>query len=599
MDNFAALLTLADDVIALDFEYRSTNMQPPEVRCLCALSLKTGKRWEIWFEGGEENYPFDETRDIIFLAHFGEAELACFLALGWPMPPYLLDSCVMVKQLRSMPVKKKRGIKKMPPPFNKGTSLLATAQSLGIVYGYEDTKGEMRDLALLDKRNTDYTEEERRALIEYCWADVDIYIEMTPKLCAEFDRRRYNILTFLNYTDTLIAFAEMTRRGIPLNPEQWERFVERWPEIKDDFIRDNDELGLLLPSGEISRAALTDFLIEHDYEWPARPTSDGSLDVSDKTLERASELIPELESVRQVKKLVKALQSAAENPDKGLQVGADFRTRNFFAPFSTITSRNAPSAFIFSASKALRHLIQPRPGYALASLDWKSQEFIIAGALSGDKAMIKDYYSGDVYVAFAIRVGMVPEGGNAETHPIERQIAKGLVLGLGYGMSEIGLAARLKIASFDALEYVKRYWSAYPVYRDWIDKLPNVMIANGYLQTPDHWRLFPVLDNNIRTVKNFVMQGTGACILREAVQSCRAHGIELLATNHDSLVIQAPANRINDDVELTTELMIKASQKYLDGHKCLVDLEQKISYPDRYNPQAGRDLFLQLKDLCK
>lgn len=599
MNNLATLIESADDVIAIDFEYRSQNMQPPEVRCLCALSLKTGQRWEIWFDQSGEAYPFDENADIVFVCHFAEAELGCFLALGWPMPKYVLDSCVMVKQLRALPVKKVRGIKKMPPPFNKGTSLLATLEACGISHGYEDTKGEMRDLALLDKRNHEYSPEERQALLAYCWADVVVYEKLLPALCAHFDDRKHNILNQLPYTGTLIAFAEMTQRGVPLDEEQWRRFCERWPQVKDQFIYENDTLGLLSPSGEISREALTNFLIEHDYTWPARPTSDGGLDISDKTLERASELIPELDPIRQVKKLVKALQSATTNPDKGLQVGDDFRTRNFFAPFSTITSRNAPSSFILSASKALRHLITPREGYALASLDWKSQEFIIAGALSGDEGMIHDYYSGDVYISFAKRVSMVPENANADSHPNERQTAKALVLGIGYGMSEVGLGSRLKIATFDAAEYIAKYWGAYSTYKEWSDQLPDVMIARGYLETQDNWRLFPVLDNNIRTVRNFIMQGTGACILREAIRLCRAHKIEMLATNHDSIMIQAPADQIEEAVELTTRLMIEASQKYLNGHKCLVDLEQMIVHPENYNPKAGRDLFQQLKELCK
>ena len=80
------MLSVAQDVIALDFEFRMFQMGHPEIRCLSALSLKTGQRWEYWADQLPDSPPFSFGSDTVFLMHFGEAELACFLELGWGLP---------------------------------------------------------------------------------------------------------------------------------------------------------------------------------------------------------------------------------------------------------------------------------------------------------------------------------------------------------------------------------------------------------------------------------------------------------------------------------------------------------------------------------
>src|SRR5262249_57388194 len=89
--------------------------------------------------------------------------------------------------------------------------------------------------------------------------------------------------------------------------------------------------------------------------------------------------------------------SLAELRLNDLAVGQDGRNRVILSAFRARSGRNAPSnsKFIFGPSVWLRGLIKPPPGYALAYVDWKQQEFGIAAALSGDIAMQAAYLSGD------------------------------------------------------------------------------------------------------------------------------------------------------------------------------------------------------------
>ena len=105
------MLTVAKDVIAVDFEFRMPQMGPPEIRCLAAISLKTGQRWDYWAGKIPAHPPFSFGPDTVYLMHFGEAELACFIVLGWGFPAFVFDTYTVITQLRARPAKKKSGIK--------------------------------------------------------------------------------------------------------------------------------------------------------------------------------------------------------------------------------------------------------------------------------------------------------------------------------------------------------------------------------------------------------------------------------------------------------------------------------------------------------
>jgi DNA polymerase I len=63
-----------------------------------------------------------------------------------------------------------------------------------------------------------------------------------------------------------------------------------------------------------------------------------------------------------------------------LSVGDDGRNRTPLWAFGSKTGRNQPSnsKYIFGPSVWLRGLIKPPPGYAVAYIDWSSQEVGIA-----------------------------------------------------------------------------------------------------------------------------------------------------------------------------------------------------------------------------
>ena len=146
---------------------------------------------------------------------------------------------------------------------------------------------------------------------------------------------------------------------------------------------------------------------------------------------------------------------------------------------------------------------------------------------------------------------------------------------------------------------ISKYWSAYHVYDAWRSGLSAKMQVDGFLELADGWRLLPVLDCNQRSIMNFPMQGTGTNILRRACLDLATARVEMIGTNHDSIMIQALAEDIDQQVAITKQIMIEASRALLDGHACRVDVEQVVRYPDHWNPEAGRELYQQLINVCK
>src|SRR5260221_11238275 len=96
-------------------------------------------------------------------------------------------------------------------------------------------------------------------------------------------------------------------------------------------------------------------------------------------------------------------RTLAHMKQANLIVGSDNRNRTWQQPFKSKTGRNQPSnsRHIMGFPKPYRCLIQPPPGYALGAVDYASQEFGIAAALSGDAAMQADYQKEDPYLGFA------------------------------------------------------------------------------------------------------------------------------------------------------------------------------------------------------
>jgi len=123
-------------------------------------------------------------------------------------------------------------------------------------------------------------------------------------------------------------------------------------------------------------------------------------------------------------------------------------------------------------------------------------------------------------------------------------IVSNCTLGLQYGMGAAKLSVKLsadmgrQITVEEATRLLELHKKVYPIYWRWLDSIETEYKSRRRLILRDGWALLGDNDN-ILSVKNFPVQGTGAAIMRDAVRRCHEAGLMVLSPLHDALYIYA------------------------------------------------------------
>jgi DNA polymerase I len=385
-----------------------------------------------------------------------------------------------------------------------------------------------------------------------------------------------------------VAWTEWT--GIPVNVPVLERLKSNWErikrtvakKIKKDFPVYGGPLGMtIIPE------LLEDFLRKRNVtDWPRTDTGKFATDF--KLLEEMCELYPWLTDLKDAQYILSKMKLA------DLPVGRDGRNRTGLGTFRSSTGRNQPSSaeYIFGPAVWLRDaLIQAPPGYALIYADYRQQEYGIAAALSGDKAMQEAYLSGDFYFAFAVLAGALSKDDDPEDKQVKtvRNQYKQCCLAILYGQTARGLAARIKKSVIFSQRLID-----FPVFWKWQLRTVNqTMMMNkvwtslgwpwhiqeGVLNLPDkderkRKRLKKKNDYpNLRSLANFQMQAHGSDILRAACINAMADGLAISALVHDAIMVLAPENDWKRHRDLLVSGMKEASCEVLGGFEIGVDVK--------------------------
>jgi DNA polymerase I-like protein with 3'-5' exonuclease and polymerase domains len=275
-----------------------------------------------------------------------------------------------------------------------------------------------------------------------------------------------------------------------------------------------------------------------------------------------------------------------------LAVGRDGFNRCLLSPFRSRASRNQPSntKYIFGPSVWLRGLIQPRPGWGIAYVDWVQQEFGVAAALSGDQAMLAAYASGDSYLAFAKQAGAVPVDATKESHGSQRELFKQCVLGVQYGMEEDTLAHRIGQHTLIARHLLQLHHENYRQFWKWSDNTVDFAMLNNSQATVFGWTNHVPQKPNPRALRNFHMQANGAEMLRLACCLATENGIRICAPIHDAFLIMAPIDELEADIAAMRHYMEEASSVVLAGFRLRTDVKTVV-YPNRYSDKRGEEMW--------
>jgi DNA polymerase I-like protein with 3'-5' exonuclease and polymerase domains len=281
-------------------------------------------------------------------------------------------------------------------------------------------------------------------------------------------------------------------------------------------------------------------------------------------------------------------------------------------PFKAKTSRTQPKAseWIFSPATWLRCLIKPEPGSAVAYIDYSAMEFLLAASLSDGHCgpinrMLEMYQSGDPYLSFAKAVGAIPGHITKQTlgnYAVLRERYKVMLLAVQYGMQAETLAGRLGVSTFEAHEMLGQHRQQFAQYWVWSDDQMQAALQSGMLRTTFGWQCRTgITEFNERSIRNWPIQATGADILRIACILGTRHGVRLLGSIHDAVLLEAPAERIEADVALMRECMRRASRIVLNRDRAgtheLRTSYTIVRYPDRYEDPRGREVWQRVLEL--
>jgi hypothetical protein len=327
------------------------------------------------------------------------------------------------------------------------------------------------------------------------------------------------------------------------------------------------------------------YLARKGIPWPR--LASGALALDDDTFREMARAYPA--EVGPVRELRHALSQMRLNE---LAVGSDGRNRVLLSVFGSRTGRNQPSnsKFIFGPATWLRALIRPGPGRAVAYVDWSQQELASAAALSGDPNMQAAYRSGDFYLTFARMAGAVPADATKASQAAEREQFKTVALGVLYGLSAEGLARKLAVPLHRGRELVRLHQNTFRTFWDWSDRVEMEGMLGGRLRTVFGWTVHAGTGANPRSLRNFPMQGNGAEMMRLACCLATERGITVCAPVHDALLVEGPADEIEDVVARTQAAMREASELVLPGFPLRTDA-RVVRHPDRYLDDRGKRMW--------
>jgi DNA polymerase-1 len=591
------------DLWSMDFEWYGPAGCLPRARTFTAIQRGTGNTVQF---GEKELFPgcpppFPITDHTIVASFSIAADMVPWRVLGWPLPPYRI--CTYTEH-------KIRNNGHVSADF--GDDLVGAAAKAGIVYLHADVKKR------LQQRYQDpapLTTAENAEGVAYCLDDSRTGLRILETFLPDLWWER--ALFYGDYADTC---AEIEFVGLPTDEERVRLFLQHRERAAHLILTGLDhELGQIMrqlqpdldpavdlrvfdDKGHMPHALIWNFAqcikAEHpQFQWPK--TKHGRPVLEDDELKAMGARFPIVEVFRQLRKTRSALRS------NEFGIDGDGRCHCSLFPFGTITGRNAPKGkrFPFAFPAWMRGLIRAKPGWAIAYLDFASEEFAIAAWLSGDRNMQAVYLTGDPYLAMGVLLGLAPKNATKRSHKATRELCKVLTLGISYGMTAGGLARRAGVPESEAEELLRRCYRAFPVFHEWANDQVSRAKANHHIETEHGWEMYVERNANLRSLRNWLMQSTGSDILRLVALALRAEGVRMVALIHDAVLIECLITDLDDTMRRACRIMQRASEEII-GFPIRVDTGDDdephlFPYPARFRDKREGAMYARVFEILR
>jgi DNA polymerase I len=278
-----------DTIWHADFEFRQNANHCPVPVSLYAYEEHTGT--ELCLTRDQllqlKRAPFGTGPRDLVIAYAANAEVSCFLVLGWRLPHNVLDlyveACAVLNGRNDLWDRKGR------------PGLVDVLNLLGLPTITAAEKKEMRDLILT---NEIYAPEQWEAIKAYNRGDVDATRLLLPVLASSFSLRHA-----LHRGRYMAAAARQELLGLPVNTNYLTRLIENWEALQQYYIKRDDEFGLY-DGTSFREQRLADLIEAKKLDWPRHPT--GRLQLASEVISKQAKRYPEL------RRLVKLRNTIAE-----------------------------------------------------------------------------------------------------------------------------------------------------------------------------------------------------------------------------------------------------------------------------------------------
>lgn len=246
-----------------------------------------------------------------------------------------------------------------------------------------------------------------------------------------------------------------------------------------------------------------------------------------------------------------------------------------------------------------KRLIQARPGYTLAELDYSQIELRVAAHLSGDPRMLDIYRTGgDIHTTTARAVT-----GKQFPAKSDRTKAKAVNFGFLYGMGVVSFRdyARdsygVELTEDEAAEYRDRFFKLYAGLPEWHRRTKEEATQNGYVRTLfgrvryldgiTYWSgsrkgaaLRQAVNTSVQSVASDMMILALGLIDRLIVNSDK-YDAKIIATVHDSVLLEINNDRAEETARKAKYIMEHLPLKHF-GVTMDVPIKAGLDMGDRW-----------------
>ena len=348
---------------------------------------------------------------------------------------------------------------------------------------------------------------------------------LTAKLFEELQRNG----RFFEAYDREMSYQRIMygaeKRGLMIDVPYAEGLRQTWRQEVERLKASLAELGIANPNSNRQ--------VEHalrDVGWEPDQFTETGQALLDKTVLNTLKRFPHAEMLMEYKQKVKWISTYLDPfVASGGRVHASINTMQAKTGRSSITG---PPLQTLPHTHHIRNAVLPEEGHRLFAIDYSGQEYRILAALSKDPAWLEEFNTGagDPHTLVAEAIG------------VDRSVAKTFNFAMVYGAGKEKLALTTGLSVNQVTKFLDIYNNRFPGIDRFKSNLETEAYHNDCKATTGGGRTVQCYPDQLYAITNYVIQGSGADVLKEAACQLDAAGLanHIMVPVHDELVFSLP-----------------------------------------------------------